>query len=194
MPTAVSSALIDALTSWIGPSSTPPRSSQYTISKALSKQTQIGWENILRGRISNQWRGAIQTPIPSKDKKRAAKALSCTAKVIIALWDYAFTIWEARNAAIHGQTETSTTSKAIKQLQKLAKDLYVQHDRDPHLVPSSCSYLFDKPLLVTQQLPTNSLRCWISSVSEAIKTRQFRENLQHTKQRKLMQRFFLHKL
>jgi hypothetical protein len=57
----------------------------------------------------------------SKDKKRAVKALSCTAKVIIALWDYAFTIWEARNAAIHGQTETSTTSKATKATSKIAE-------------------------------------------------------------------------
>jgi ribonuclease HI len=53
-PTAVSSTLIDGLTSWIGPSSTPPHSSQDTISKAFSEQTQIGWEYILKGRISNQ--------------------------------------------------------------------------------------------------------------------------------------------
>lgn len=51
--------------------------------------------------------------------------------------------------------------------------------------------MFNKPLLVTQQLPKNSLKCWVLSLQETIKTREFRETLLNTKQSQLLKTFFI---
>ena len=95
---------------------------------------------------------------------------------------------------VHGHTETAKESKALKAMRQEAKRLFLAHDNDPYLVPSSRAHLFDKPLLVLLQLPITPLRCWVISVQEAIKTRQYREEEQQRRQKEHFKRFFIRKL
>jgi len=161
--------------------------------EAVAAQSALGWDQLLRGRLSTKWRTSFLQTIPSTTKQGESDAALWVKKLIIALWDYAFTIWQARNDTVHGQTETAQESKALKAMRQEVKHLFLAYDNDPYLVPSSRAHLFDKPLLVLLQLPLNQLRCWVLSVQEAIKTRQYREEEQQRRQREAFKRFFIRK-
>ena len=74
---------------------------------------------------------------------------------------------------VNDQTEAARDTKAIKLLKEQVQTLYQTYDNDPYVIPNTRAYLFDKPLLVMQQLLMDSLKCWILSVQEAIETREF---------------------
>jgi len=162
--------------------------------EVVEAQSELGWDQLFRGRLSTAWRTAYLRTIPSTTKRRESVAATWVKKLIIALWDYSFTIWQARNDMVHGQTETAKESKALKATRQEAKRLFLAYDNDPYLVPSSRAHLFDKPLLVLLQLPITPLRCWVISVQEAIKTRQYREEEQQRRQKEHFKRFFIRKL
>jgi bisphosphoglycerate-dependent phosphoglycerate mutase len=106
------------------------------------------------------------------------------------MWDYSFSIWEARNLTVHGRTETAKEGKLLKTLKREVKTLYQSFATDPHIVPQSRRNLFDKPQDYLLQLPTSYIHCWLLSVREAIETRKFWVNKQESRQRQLMKNFF----
>jgi hypothetical protein len=155
------------------------------------EQTQIGWEHLLRGRISKRWQVAFLHFQPESDKKRDTKATTWARKLIAALWEYSFAIWEARNKTVHGQTEAAKESKALKELWRTTRQLYCSFETDPHVIPSNTNHLFDEPLLITQILPATTLRCWILSAQEAIAMQAYRDSIQQTRQKELLCRFLV---
>jgi hypothetical protein len=161
------------------------------ITKATREQNHIGWDNFLRGRISKGWHLAYLHFQPIQDKQRVTRASTWTRKLITAVWDYSFSLWEARNNTVHGQTEAARESKALKELRRTAKQLYNSFENDPHIVPTNQNHLFDKPLLLMLQLPFTNLQCWILSAQEAIAMQQCRDSLRNTKQRELLRQFFV---
>ncbi len=90
----------------------------------------------VRGRLSTKWRTSFLQTIPSTTKRRKSVAALWVKKLIIALWDYAFTIWQARNDTVHGQTETAQESKALKAMRQEVKHMFLAYDNDPYLVPA----------------------------------------------------------
>jgi len=58
-----------------------------------------------------------------------------------------------------------------------------------YCVPYTRTHLFDRPLLVLQQLPRENMQCWIRSAEEAISTQQSREALHGELSRRIMAKF-----
>jgi hypothetical protein len=112
------------------------QSSSDLLSQAVSDQANIGWEHFLRSRLSQCWRQVFISYLPQQDKKRETKVDTWLRKVIHALWDYSFSIWEARNLTVHGCTETVKEGKLLKTLKREVKTLYQSFATDPHMVPT----------------------------------------------------------
>jgi hypothetical protein len=68
------------------------------LNEAIAAQTEIGWEALLPGHISKQWREVYEK---IKTKKRATK-------LILGLCTYSKTIWKERNRVVHGITVAGT--------------------------------------------------------------------------------------
>jgi hypothetical protein len=156
----------------------------------LSTQSSLGFCSIHRGHLCQSWRDMYLHTLPSQTKQPEQKALLWCRRVICAIWDYSLSLWEARNAVVHGQTSLQLDNKAIRTLRQQVKTFYLRVETDPRLLPANRLHLFDKSLLATQQLSKPQLQCWIRSVEEAIHTQSFRNDIASKSQRAIMERFF----
>jgi len=156
----------------------------------VQDQLSIGWQGLPRGHLSKHWKAFYQASLPANSKRKDDRTNTWSKKVILALWKYSQSLWESRNAVVHGQTLIQRESKSLKLLRDRAKSHYIAYTKDPHIVPSSRTYLFDRPLPNLQQLSRQQLQSWINSVEEAIQTQAHRGELRAKSQRDIMKRFF----
>jgi hypothetical protein len=125
----------------------------------VAQQRSIGWAGLNRGHLSMHWRSSFTASLPADSKRRTERAQTWCKKVIMALWEYSRTLWEARNAVVHGKTTLQEDSKAIVTLRQAVKKQYQLYAKDPHIIPASRAHLFDKPLLILLQSPKPQLQC-----------------------------------
>ncbi len=96
------------------------------ITQAHTDQTNlIGWDNLLRGRLSILWEKAIETAStePLSTATRRVK------KIIPVLWEYSQSIEEQR-------------AKEVKEAQIEIKLVYEEYVKDHFVIPSHLRYLF----------------------------------------------------
>jgi len=70
-----------------------------------------------------------------------------------------------------------TEGRTITALKRRIRELYLMVQKDKYCVPYTRTHVFDRPLLILQQLLRENMQCWIRSVKEAISTQQNREAL-----------------
>ncbi len=172
-------------------SSTPPPTVDPTSQAIVTPQLQIGWHGLHRGHLSKKWRNAYLASLSTNSKHQSELAHTWGKKVIQALWKYSLTLWEVRNSIIHGKTALQVESKKIQLLRKQASEYYSAYNSDPHSIPASRAFLFDKPLQITLQLPSQQLQCWLSSVKEALETKSHRDAISATSQRETLTCFLI---
>jgi hypothetical protein len=163
---------------------------QSALRQAIVDQNQIGWLSFLQGYISTEWQRAYKANLPKKTKNKEQLSQTWAKNIILATWTYSKQIWEYRNTVVHGEISGQEESKAVQKMKQQAKAYYKLHEQDKYCVPYTRTYLFDKPLLLIQQLPEDNLRCWLNSVEEAIKTHASREALHHELSRNALYKFF----
>jgi hypothetical protein len=185
-PQQLSTLLTDMLQS-----STPPPTVDPTSQAIVTPQLQIGWHGLHRGHLSKKWRNAYLASLSTNSKHQSELAHTWGKKVIQALWKYSLTLWEVRNSIIHGKTALQVESKKIQLLRKQASEYYSAYNSDPHSIPASRAFLFDKPLQITLQLPSQQLQCWLSTVKEALETKSHRDAISATSQRETLKCFLI---
>ena len=98
---------------------------QAQVDRAMASQAEIGWTNLFRGFVSNEWATVYPTPdllTTDERRERSDKQLKAT---IRALQDYSLAIWQSRNAVLHEATSASqaivhaSLNHAISQLYSL---------------------------------------------------------------------------
>jgi len=67
--------------------------------------------------------------------------------------------------------------RTITTLKHRIRELYLMFQKDKYCVPYTRTHVFDRPLLILQQLLRENMQCWIRSVKQAISTQQNREAL-----------------
>jgi hypothetical protein len=134
---------------------------------------QPGLGCLFQGYISRKWMSRYQASMSrsTQDSQTWAKHL------ILANWTFSKSIWASRNAVAHGRGTVETEGKLITMLKRKIRELYLTFEKDKYCVPYTRTPLFDRPLLVLQQLPRENMQCWIWSAEEAISTQQSREAL-----------------
>jgi hypothetical protein len=131
----------------------------------ITAQGALGWDQFLRGRISNSWRKFFTHFKQSTDPQHCE---SWTKKLIIALWNYTTSIWKHRNNKVHGATLEDQKKKEKGELEAQVRAAYKEYKDDNFLIPRSMSYLFERHSLEDKlKKDRDSLRCWIRSVEEA---------------------------
>jgi hypothetical protein len=142
-----------------------------------------------RGHLSKSWQEKYENHLGHETNDVQRKAASWTKNVTLACWRYSEDIWSSRNAAVHGNNTRMVSEKELTNLRRAAKDYYHSFEKDRYIVPQSRAFLFEKPLLLAQQLPWDKLAGWIASVREAILTCESRESESLSHSSKILMNF-----
>jgi hypothetical protein len=165
--TAIRNILVFQVGRWLGiqskPTVLPTDNIGALLNSAVHKHSEMGWDNLLKGRLVHEWRRA-QTIHHSLFFPTSTK-FSPTAweqQVITGLWDLALNIWEARNQLVH---QSSALSEADSTL-----NLQIDHAYSTlqHNMFSFDSALFLKPITERKSTTTSSKKLWLEAVNIAV--------------------------
>ena len=99
---------------------------------AFQAQEEIGWDQVLSGRIAKQWE--TQEVHKTKDSSRVPSN-RWIRKIIRLSWDYGLEIWKTRNELVHGteghisKMEQSQTTMLVRTMYRELRPL-IQHRRE----------------------------------------------------------------
>jgi hypothetical protein len=186
-PRELTEHIIAALKQWnsgikpISPTKGSRLPAHLPLNEAWTTQEELGWDAFARGHISIHWREAFQTlhrpKKTSSHHQHTATIDKWTSSLIRLLWTFSEKIWQFRNSVVHGKLEEFHTSKSFCLLQEQVTNLYDQFIVDPHMLPQSRAHLSNKPITSIIAMDKDSISSWISSIKEAVHTREHREKL-----------------
>ena len=100
------------------------------ITSAYSEQTQLGWDQLLRGCMSNKWGKAyvhiLKPTTPIQD------AQLWETKITRILWTLLLQIWNYRNKDLHGHDKEDAMARCTAALHQQTGDMYTSFTTDPH--------------------------------------------------------------
>ena len=133
------------------------------IREAIENQTSIGWNQVIHGRVSKKW-AALRppsTPTSVVTPKENTATTKWTLDVLDALWKQWFTVWEARNKTVQGNTQTERKQKQRIETEQQIKDIY---EKKSDYLPSEQTLLQNtaEEFIATKGLITlkNWVRLW----------------------------------
>jgi hypothetical protein len=160
---------------------------EVTLVQAFLKQMAIGWDHLLRGRISLKWSTAYQLCTGTND---AVQTELWAKNLVRVIWAYSKSLREYRNGEVHGHTLEEEKLREKERLQSQVEEEFSLYHKDPFIVSPQFAYLFTtKTKEEHQWMDRDALSSWLHTVAEA-KSHQlnFRQSLT-----KLSTRFFKHK-
>jgi hypothetical protein len=99
----------------------------------IQSQPSIGWNQLLRGRMSVLWATHIDEFLSSKPTSHPSSSGHLWVKsMILKLWDQFFVLWEERNAVVHG-ADASEWTKCQKA--RLLRELHQLHALRSEVLP-----------------------------------------------------------
>lgn len=133
--------------------------------KAFHHQTIIGWSAFLRGRISKYWRAgyAGQDDLDSSHKT----SFKWVGQLVVRILTYSQHLWVFWCGVIHGHTKEEGKQKHRNELIQQIQSAYEEYYRDPHVIPNSWRYLFNRPQPSLTCSDRDTMSCWLKSFSEA---------------------------
>ena len=137
------------------------------LTAAYSSQTRdIGWYQLLMGRISRKWGAAVA--MYDKTKHSSAQQRAWSTQVIQHIWTYTSSLWEYRNTIVHGATEQDTRDRHRQTIIDKVVDFYDKYQLNSHIVLPRHRYLFTSRTREQRiRLDNDSMTCWLRSVEEA---------------------------
>jgi hypothetical protein len=107
----------------------------YTLKRAYKEQSEIGWDNWMKGRISIEWGTLVNHDIKNQDSLIKYNSSEKWAREIILLnWDFAYSIWNLRNKNEHdleGKPELRAKEKILDEILGISKETeYSTYSRD----------------------------------------------------------------
>ena len=143
----------------------PCASSSDSIAYAASfQQQQIGWENMLKGRLSKKWTLAqTQYLLENGPFPKGTLEIWKTA-FLPTLVKFGLDLWEKRNEIVHGKTRTENQLIQRKRILLLVKKKYREGQKS---VGPAQKRLFYKPEVLRIRSTLRSLKNWLKSVTIA---------------------------
>merc|ERR1712115_272545 len=146
----------------------PPRATHFSISnplhlqvqKAITIQNSIGWDQMVRGRISKLW----TTTQKIYHKERNKNNTRWAQHTIKALWDFGGEVWTKRNTIKYGTTEEIESSEKSKM-----KPIILQHYQNQDTVSIYNQKLFQTPLQTRLTFSSKDNKQWLKMVQIAQK-------------------------
>ena len=137
------------------------------IQTAVRSQTDLGWENIIKGRLVNEWLDAVGcTSDPGLDKRvDVPKDKNVWGQRATSLClAYGINIWKFRNKVVHGLTPEEERKIHRRNVIKMVKKVY---RRRPKIRTSDDSRLFGVPVALKIGSTTEALEAWLCHVKAA---------------------------
>ena len=123
-----------------------------------TSQASIGWNNLLKGRLSKEWAVAQQAHLGNR--VLANDKSTWTTAVIDHIFQQWWVLWESRNGDRHGRDTATELQAATLQAHRELRQVY---DKYQLIVPQTLNWLFDVPLKTRLQWPTNNIRQWLNT-------------------------------
>ena len=162
----IQSWLAGTPTSWDDPTPPATDSTGSLVHAAFQAQGIIGWDQALRGRISNTWGLANAVycrerfQIPTNDPQN----LSWTDRVITAMWQYGRSRWIERNEAVYGKTKEEQLQKKTTEIDQRIRSM---HRNDQTRVQFCDHHLFTMPVEQRLMQEYHQKRLWVETVEIA---------------------------
>jgi glutaredoxin len=137
---------------------------------AFKEQMSLGWEQFLRGRISQRWREAYTHDCSSRHIR--ANGVQWAGGVIQVVLDYSLALWKFRCNLLYGRSKAKAEQKIMADLHRKVICTYEDFERDPFLVHQDYRNIFSVSLDRRLKQDRDSLECFLSTVDLAIKERQ----------------------
>jgi hypothetical protein len=122
---ALVDVLLAGLTCWF--QHTPLSCAAYppSLHKLISDQNSIGWNQLFRGRMVNEWATLQQSSLVDNGVQTPSlSGRSWVATVVTTLWTRFFELWESRNQIVHGVNILDSTAIQKATLLDELKDLH----------------------------------------------------------------------
>ena len=136
-----------------------------SVAQIADEQTLIGWGELLRGRLSLQWKMHFEEWYGARatSKRNADTWAAGLSEILMTQW---LDAWTDRNADRHGRDRQSREEAARRQAMRETTLLYEQHQGmiEPHL-----NWILATPLEQRLQNRTYVLRAWISNFGPILK-------------------------
>jgi len=134
---------------------------------AYHAQTQMGWVQCLRGRLSWAWGRAIHYNLSGE--KRDEKAAMMVRWLIKQLIQFSLALWEFRNGILHGNTQIEQRLKFTQLLQQQVLEAYELYKETPAIVSWRNRYLFERRTQESRlQGDGDALLGWLKTVEVAM--------------------------
>jgi hypothetical protein len=128
-----------------------------SVQHVAEAQTAIGWEHILRGRLSQSWAKEQQSHIGAFQPKN--NGMTWCTKIISTLLQGWLDLWNLRNGDRHGR-DTHTKAQALKA--QAIREMEQLYELKGQVLPEH-EWLLEVPLQVRRAMKTYYLRAFISS-------------------------------
>jgi len=125
------------------------------------EQTQIGWDKLLDGWISQYWRNQQEKSWSQIQSRKSSKRW--TAALIQKLWDVSWDMWDHRNKELHsgGNDQQQILHSAVND------QISQAYDGGAQQLPRDALHLLRTPKETILQYPLESKQLWLKSVHTA---------------------------
>ena len=179
-PPDLSHALLYGIEKWIDqerdrnnptPIDWPPGTYTYDhtkhkpIADAFHMQSQIGWDELMRGRICKGWGDVIQQHYQRTKAPKAQNRDTWEHNTIDKIWEIFDATWTARNALKHGATEDENNKIRDEKTNQKINDIYRYKQ---HKVSIQDLRLFHTPLATILHKSHAYKQAWLKSINVAI--------------------------
>lgn len=171
-PPSVRLVIMTAVTSWLNDLPIPniqqiDSSASPQLRKAYTSQNEIGWDNFLRGKLSQHWETVLTNHIgPNGKKGTQATSEQWAVQLVCLLWQGVLSLWEARNQEKHGDDLQSQVKQEKYHLLQEAQS--IQNLCQGGAVSDSNQW-FNKTAQELEQYSVFSLKAWVRNARTMIR-------------------------
>ena len=134
------------------------------LQQAVDDQRQIGWDNILFGRLATQWQDLQQTHLSSTKSRRSAERWA--ADMTYKLLQLSHTLWTTRNGIVHERDQQGLLLAEGQTLREAITTCYSKGRKA--LLPTDQHFL-DRPLQDILAMPATDKYTWLGAITLAHK-------------------------
>ena len=171
---------------WYQPRMQPTNTYEVELSKALLEQNDIGWENLIKGRISKCWATAQEMQYRREKADKQYTGNVWKVKLVRAIWKYAMEIWINRCNQEH---MALTTEEQNSQREMIVPTMEYLYDKGRTMVRYTDQALFDVPLETRKKHHPKQQKKWIDNVRICMKAYQEEQKKEEQQQRKITRWF-----
>jgi hypothetical protein len=128
------------------------------LDQAIKEQTTLGWNNLLCGFLSSQWRALQQQHL--RDLGSRKSAILWISRFQRRIWEIPWSLWQHRNGFLHNDGTTIHFHETVA----INNEIRAEYNTRGDDLPASYLHLFHTPLDNILQLPIFTKREWLLSV------------------------------